>query len=329
MQAVVVDEFGPPNVLTHHEVADPEPGPRDVLVRIGAVGVNRADLLARAGQYYLAGPPPLVLGLEAAGEVVKVGSEVTGLGPGVRVVTRGATNAPGFYAELAAVPATSCVVIPEDVTFEAACCLPTAWLSAWYCLHTLAGIRPTDRVLVHAAASGVGSAAIQIARDAGARVVATASTRVKVAWAIEQGASVGIATSDLDGSSLANAVRDRLGGEGPDVVLDSVGGPTFAESLRAVGYGGRVVALGNVAVAPTTLDTRDFYPKNLTIHGFQITTLMGHGYDPGPDLNLLLEALRQRRFVVPIAARFELRHAAEAHRMLEDRTTMGKVVLVP
>ena len=118
------------------------------------------------------------------------------------------------------------------------------------------------------------------------------------------------------------------GGRGADVVLDLVGGDTFAGSLRAVARAGRVVAMANVALAPSTIDTRDFYPRNVHIHGFQITDLMEHGWDPRPDLAELLDALATGRFTVPIDSTYPLSRAADAHRRLASRAALGKVVLL-
>ncbi|MEU7134906.1 zinc-binding alcohol dehydrogenase family protein [Streptomyces sp. NPDC046261] len=185
MRAVRIAEFGGPEVLVPAEVPDPVAGPGEVLVRIEAAGVNRADVLTRTGRYHRAGRPPLTPGLEAAGTVVAVGEGVSGLEAGQRVMAMGAVNEPGFYAELAAVPAALTTVLPDGVGMAEAASLPVAWLSAWLCLRRLARVTEGETVVVHAAASGVGSAAVQIAADAGARVIALASSAAKAAWAAE------------------------------------------------------------------------------------------------------------------------------------------------
>jgi len=327
VRAVVVEEFGPPEVLRIRDVDEPALGRGDVLIAIEAAGVNRADALARAGKYHRAGQPPLILGLEAAGTVLAVGEDVGGIRAGDRVVARGATNDPGFYAERAVVPAAAVVPVPDGVGLLAAACLPTAWVSAWYCLRRLAEIRPGETVVIHAAASGVGSAAVQIAAATGATAIATAGSAEKVAWARSLGASAGLDTSSLDRAQVLGGIAALTGGLGADVVLDTVGGDTFSDSLRAAGYAGRVVALANVALAPSVIDTRDFYPKNVRILGFQITALMEHGYDPRADLVELLDGLAAGQLRVPISATFGLADAAEAHRLLESRAVFGKVVL--
>ena len=327
MRAVVVEEFGQAEVLRIQEVPDPVPGPGDVLMAVEAAGVNRADLLARAGKYHRAGQPPLILGLECAGTVLAVGDGVTGTRAGDRVMALGATNDPGFYAERAVIPASSVVPVPDAVDLLSAACLPTAWLSAWYCLRRLAEVQPGETVVIHAAASGVGSAAVQIAAAAGATVIATAGSAEKVAWAQALGAQAGLDTSALDRAGLLDRIAAITDGRGADVVLDTVGGDTFSDSLRAAGYAGRVVALANVALQPSIVDTRDFYPKNVRILGFQITALLEHGYDPRADLAELLNGVADGRFTVPVAATFDLADAASAHRLIESRKTRGKVVL--
>jgi NADPH:quinone reductase len=326
MRTVVLDHFGGPEVLQVVDSPAPTPGAGEVVVDVRAAGVNRADLLARAGRYHRAGQPPLVLGLEACGVVSRVGEGVD-LAPGTRVVARGATNEPGFYREQAVVPAVHVVPVPDGVDDVSAASLPTAWLSAWYCLRRLGGAQPGQTVLVHAAASGVGSAAVQIAKAAGATVVATARTPAKTEWVRGLGADAVVDTASGDRAATLAAIAEITGGHGADVVLDTVGGDTFADSLKAAAYGGRVVALANVALAPSTIDTRDFYPRNIQILGFQITALMEHGYDPRDDLQDLLAGVAAKQFTVPIAATFDLADAGKAHELLASRDARGKVVL--
>ena len=261
------------------------------------------------------------------GTVIAVGKEVHDLAVGQHVVAWGATNDPGFYAERVVVPAHHAQPIPDGVELGAAAALPTAWLSAWYCLRRLAEVQAGEVVLVHAAASGVGSAAVQIARDAGATVIATAGSAAKADWARGLGAIHAFDTSALSRRQIIEGVVRLSEGKGADVVLDTVGGETFADSLQAIAYGGRLVALANVALEPSTIDTRDFYPKNVRILGFQITSLMEHGYDPRADLAELLAALATDRFAVPIANTFPLPRAADAHAYLEQRANRGKVLL--
>ena len=327
MHAVQIQQFGGPEQLHVVDVPDPQPGAGEVLVQIAFAGVNRVDVLVRSGRYHRAGQPPLVLGVEGAGTVRAVGAGVQGFQVGDRVVAMGETNKPGFYAELAAVPIAQVVRVPDIVDLPSAAALPTAWLSAWYCLRRLADIQPGETLLVNAAASGVGSAAVQIAVDAGATVIATAGSPEKAEWVSDLGAQHVLDSSVIDSATLLEEISGLTEGRGVNVAFDLVGGQAFTDSLKAVGYAGRVLAMANVALAPSTIDTRDFYPKNVRIHGFQITALLEHGYDPRPDLSELMHGIAAGRFTVPIDATFPLAGAAEAHRHLEQRSNRGKVLL--
>ncbi|NEB02669.1 zinc-binding dehydrogenase [Streptomyces sp. SID13726] len=327
MRAVRIDEFGGPEVLVPVEVPDPVPAPGEVLVRIVAAGVNRADALLRAGVYHAAGRPPLIPGIEAAGVVEAVGDGVTGFAPGQRVMALNGAKSPGYYAELAAVPATQLVALPDGLDLTRAATLPIAWLSAWYCLRDLARVGKDDTVVVKAAASGVGSAAVQIAAETGARVIALAGSAEKAAWAGEFGAQVTVDTSAHPDDAEVEEVLRLTDGRGADVVLDTVGGAAFARSLRQVGHGGRVVSLANVALAPSTVDTRDFYPKNVSILGFQLTNLQIHGYDPRPDLRELADRVAAGVYRVPVETVVPLTEARAAHERLEQRDNRGKIVL--
>lgn len=326
MRAVRIDRFGGPEVLVPVEVPDPVPGPGEVLVRIAAAGVNRADALLRAGRYHRAGRPPLIPGAEAAGVVVEVGEGVAELAPGQRVMALDGGKSSGFYAELATVSATNVVVLPDGVDLTRAATLPIAWLSAWYCVRHLARVAKGDTVVVKAAASGVGTAAVQIAAEAGARVIALAGSAEKAAWAGEFGADT-VDTSVHSGDAEVEEVLRLTDGRGADVVLDTVGGRAFGLSLREVGHGGRVVALANVALEPSTVDTRDFYPKNASILGFQLTNLQLHGYDPRPDLRELAERVAAGGYRVPVETVVPLEEARAAHERLEQRDNRGKIVL--
>ncbi|MFJ2828057.1 zinc-binding alcohol dehydrogenase family protein [Streptomyces sp. NPDC087263] len=327
MRAIRIDEFGGPEVLVPVEAPDPVAGPGQVLVRVVAAGVNRVDALVRAGLYHRAGRPPLIPGVEAAGTVAAVGEGVTGIGVGQRVMALDGVDAPGFYAELAVVPAERVTVLPDGVGLTEAATLPVAWLSAWYSLRRLALVTKDDTVVVKAAASGVGSAAVQIAAETGARVIAIAGSPQKTAWAAAFGADSVIDTSAHPEDAEVEEVLRLTEGRGADVVLDTVGGRAFGRSLREIAHGGRVVALANVALEPSTVDTRDFYPKNASILGFQLTNLQIHGYDPRADLRELAEKVAAGTYRVPVETVFPLEQARAAHERLEQRDNRGKIVI--
>jgi NADPH:quinone reductase len=264
-----------------------------------------------------------VPGFEGSGVVREVGDSVERFAPGDRVFAFG--GRPGFYAERVAVSERRAVGVPDDLDFASAAALPTAPLSAWYCLKHLARLVVGEKILVYAAASGVGDAAVQIAKLTGAEVLAVAGSEEKVAWALQNGADHGVNYTERDVLSEVDAI---FGEGGVDVVLDAVGGIRFAEALRAVGHGGRVVALANVALEPSAVDTRDFYPKNVTIHGFQLTNLVERlGYDPRGDLEELAHMAAHGELKVHVDATFPLAEAADAHRHMEGRRNRGKVIL--
>ena len=323
MRAVQLERFGGPEVLEVAEISPPEPQDGEVLVDVEAAGVNRADLLTRAGLYHRAGHPPLVPGFEGSGVVREVGASVERFAPGDRVFAF--VGRPGFYAERVAVSERRVIGMPEGLDFISAAALPTAPLSAWYCLKHLARLGDGEKVLIYAAASGVGDAAVQIAKFTGAEVVAAAGSDEKVAWALQNGADHGVNYAERDVLSEIDAI---FGEGGVDVVLDAVGGIRFAEALKAVGHGGRVVALANVALEPSAIDTRDFYPKNATIYGFQITNLIERlGYDPRGDLEELARLAARGELKVHVDGTFPLAEASKAHRHVEGRHNRGKAIL--
>ncbi|MDT7680372.1 MAG: NADPH:quinone reductase [Pseudonocardiales bacterium] len=321
MHAVQVREFGSADRLAWVEVSDPTPGPGEIGVQVAAAAVNRADLLFRSGRYHSGPALPAVPGSEGAGTVVAVGAGVDDLAVGDRVVAWGPLGAPGFYRELAVVSARRALPVPDGVSLSAAAALPVAWLSAWYCLRHLAAVRAGDSVLIYAAASGVGSAAVQIAKDAGASVIAVVGSADKRAWVRELGADHALDRHEHDVVRETNRITD---GRGAAVALDLVGGDSFAESLKAVGRAGRVVAMANVALAPSTIDTRDFYPKNAAVLGFQLTNLQIHGYDPREDLREPAEQIAAAAYRVPVETVLPLEQARAAH---ERRDNRGKIVL--
>jgi NADPH2:quinone reductase len=324
MKAVIVESFGGPEVLRLVDREPPAAGPGEVVVEVKAVNVNRADILMRTGKFHGVKQPPFTPGLGAAGQVHEVGAGVTRFKQGDRVLTFG--DQLSSYAQLVHISESRLVPIPEGVDWAQAATLPTAGLTAFFCLFRLAQLREGETVLIHAAASGVGHAAVQLARHSGARVIATAGSDRKLDWARELGAWQGI---NYSRENVVERVMALTDGAGVDVAIDAVGGPAFRWSLQALKQFGRCVALANVTTEDTVMNTRDFYPKNAVIHGFQLPRRMAAGYDPRGDLADLLERIRQGQLRPHVAHRFPLEQVAEAHRALESRQTLGHVVLLP
>jgi NADPH2:quinone reductase len=324
MRAVQVDRFGGPDVMRLVDLPLPEPGSDEALIEVRAAGVNRIDVLLRSGRHHTPPTLPFVPGREASGIVKKVGPDVGAIRPDTAVVAL--VGRPGAYAEFMAVPAGKVVPMPEGLDWASAASLPTAWLTAWYCLRHLARLKEGEILLVHAAASGVGDAAVQIAKHLGARVIATAGSDEKVAWALANGADWGLNYERQDLLAETSRLTD---GRGVQVVLDAVGGRMFPLSLKAIGSRGRVVALANVALEDSVINTRDFYPKNATVYGFQMSRLLEEGYDPRQDLEALMELHASGILRVNVDRVFPLAAAPEAHAYLEERRNRGKVVLAP
>jgi NADPH:quinone reductase len=325
MQIIRVDAFGPPENLQLVEMESPPLQPGEVRVTARACGVNRADVLQRTGAYHGPKVMPVFPGREAAGTVAEVGPGATGFTVGEPVL--GFRGRPGCYATEVVFPTSRLVRIPAGVTFEQAACLPTSWLSAWYTLVRLARLQQGETALIQGAASAVGHAAVQIARWRGARPIATAGSPEKLEWLRGLGAAEGI---DYSHEDVAARVAELTGGRGCEVVLDAVGGKAFPSSLKALAYGGRCVAMANVTTEDSVVNTRDFYPKNAAIYGFQISFLIERsGWDPRPDLAELLALIASGALSPNVDRTFPLADAAGAHRWLEERRNRGNVVLVP
>lgn len=320
MKAIVFDQPGDADVLQLGSAPDPQPTSGELLVRVHATAVNRADLLQRRGAY----PPPHgaspILGLELAGEVVAGAGDWQ---PGDRVM---AVVTGGGYAELAAVPVGMAMRIPDQLSFEDAAAIPEAFLTAFLNLFTLGQLQSGETVLIHAGASGVGTAAIQLACAAGAKVYATAGSDEKLARCRELGAEV---TINYKRESFAERVIEATGRRGVNVVLDFVGAPYWEGNLAALARGGRLLLIGFLGGSRGQLDIGPILGKNLTVVG---TTLRG---TPLPEKTRLTEAFVA--FALPRFASGELRpvrdstytlaQAAEAHQAMEANSNAGKIVL--
>jgi tumor protein p53-inducible protein 3 len=321
MRAVIVKSPGGPEMLQVAEVPDPQRRPGDLLVRVRAAGVNRADLLQRLGRY----PPPPgeseILGLEIAGEVVQ---SAGGFEPGDRVM---ALLAGGGYAELARVPALQAMRIPDGMSFVDAAAIPEAFLTAWLNLMMLGRLTRGEVVVVHAAASGVGSAALQLCRDIASVILATAS-EPKHQACLELGATHVLARDQV-ASALPETVQ-RIAGRGADLIFDLVGGSYLEANVAALGLQGRLCCISTMGGAKATLDMGTLLSRRLTIMGSTVRSR-----SPEQKAKLVADFRRNAlpRFATgklrPVVGRtIPLERAGEAHEAMARNEVVGKIVLV-
>jgi NADPH2:quinone reductase len=325
MRAVLFDGKGGPEVIRVGEAAEPVPGRGEVLVRVRAAALNRADLLQRRGLY----PPPPgtrpdVPGLELAGEVVRAG-DASGWRPGDRVMAIASGEA---QAELAAVHERMLLRIPDGLSFEEAAALPEAGITSHDALFTIGGLRPGWPVLVHAVGSGVSTAALQIAKAAGATVIGTSRTVAKLERARVLGLDHGVHVA-RDAPRFADEVRRLTGGRGCPLVLDFVGAAYAQENLAALATLGRIVVVGTMGGADCAVDARLLMQKRGAIVG---TTLRMRPLEEkilatqafGRDVLPLVAAGRVRPVVDAV---LPAERAREAHERMERNDSFGKLVL--
>jgi len=324
MRAIVIREPGGPEVLELRDVPSPEPSRGEVRVRVRGTAVNRADILQRLGLYPAPpGSPTDIPGLEIAGEVDLVGEGVTHLARGDRVF--GIVGG-GGYAEQIVVHARALARVPSGMGLTDAAAIPEAFITAWDAMIGQARLTAGETVLVHAAGSGVGTAALQIARAVGARVIGTARTPEKVGRARELGLGEAIV---VQGGVFADEVLARTAGRGVDVVVELVGGGYVSEDIACIAPGGRIVIVGAMAGARAEVDLAALMRKRAELRG---TVLRSR-----PIEEKILATRALERHMVPLFAAGALRpvidrvlplaQAAEAHRLVQTNDTFGKVVL--
>lgn len=322
MRAARVTEYGDSNVLDFTEMDKPEPGPGEVRIDVMAAGINFADIMQRRGHYHGGPEPPYTPGLEVAGVVDAVGEGV-GREPGDEVVTMVDT---GGYAEYVTADARGLFDVPDGLSFEEAAGFPVQFLTAHNCLHGWGELDEGETVLIHAAAGGVGTAAVQLANETGAEIFGTASTAEKLELAQELGCDHPINYQKED---FVEVVEDKTE-HGVDIVLDGVGGETTARSLDALAQFGRMVVYGAASGEPGTLLTDDVLFANQHIVGYHLGRALAlrpmRVMEAVPELTELLEAGTLK---VQFDRAFELAEADEAHEYIESRQSSGKVVLTP
>lgn len=340
MKAVFFDQNGGPEVLRSGELPEPRPGPGEALVRVEACGVNHLDLWMRQGLPGVQIPMPHVSGSEIVGRVVKKGARAAGVKMGQRVLVAPGVSCrkcpecragrdsrcPSFqiiglqrnggYAELASVPAKNLIPVSDRLKPEEWAAVPLVFTTAWHMLMTRAGLKRGETVLVHAAGSGVGSAAIQIARLHGAKVFATAGTDEKLAKAKRLGAAWGINYNRVDFAQEVLRLTDH---RGVDVVFEHIGPATWAGSMRCLARGGRLVTCGATTGPKVELDLRFFFTKELSV--------MGCYMGSHKELKRVLKLVAKGKLKPVIGGVFPLEDARKAQERMESRNFFGKLVL--
>ncbi len=334
MNAIRLHEPGGPDKLRYEMVPTPRPGPGEVLVQLKAAALNHRDVWIRLGMQ-LADRLPLILGSDGAGLVAEVGADVPHLAVGASVVINPSLNwgdredrpssafrilggpDPGTYAEAVVVPAGNVFPKPAPLSFEEAAAMPLASLTAWRAVVTRGRVRPGERVVVLGVGGGVATFAVQIARLAGASVIATSSSDAKLERARALGADV---TINYRTTAWDQVVREATGG-GADVVIDSVGKETWGKALAALRPGGRLVTFGATTGRTAEVDIRSVFWNQISILG----TTMGSPR----DFAAMLGAYETGRLKPVVDSVFPLRETAAAHQRMDGGTQFGKIVLVP
>lgn len=323
MRFITYNQPGPPEVL--HETTGPAPRAADgeVLIHVAAAGVNRPDILQRKGGY----PPPPgaspILGLEVAGTIEGLGTGVTRWKVGDSVC---ALLAGGGYAEYCVAPEPQCLPMPHGLSAIEAAALPETFFTVWTNLFQRARLAAGEVVLIHGGTSGIGTAAIQLARAFGARVFATAGSSVKCEACRELGAELAINYHEAD---FTSAVLDATGGRGVDVILDMVGGPYFARNTAALAVEGRLVQIAFLQGSVVELDLRPIMVKRLTVTGstLRMRSVAEKGAIAREVESRVWPLLAERTVRPVISHAFPLAEAAEAHRVMEASSHIGKLVL--
>lgn len=321
MKAIQVAQFGGIENLALVDVPDPVAGLGQVVVDIEATGVNYADVMMRRGLYAGGPKPPFIPGVEVAGTIAEVGEGAEHLKVGQEVI---AFTQSGGYAERVAVAASAVIPRPSGMSPEAAAAFPVNFYTADFALHFAGNIQPGYSVLVHAAAGGVGTAAVQLAKHAGARVFATASSPEKLERVRALGADVLI---DYTKEDFLQVVKDQTNGEGVELILESVGGEVFDKSIKALKPLGRLIVYGIASSDVRNADSRELLFRNLWVIGLHIGILTQTPAVVGPA-NLRLFGLLASGAIKPeVGHVIPLEEAVSAHELLANRANYGKIVL--
>lgn len=324
--SVRIHAFGDANVLRIEDVVVGGPAPDEVRLRIHAIGVNRTEITLRSGRSPAAPQLPTGIGFEAAGIIDAIGEDVRGWAAGDRVALVPAYSAAQYalYGELAVAPARSLVAIPDTVGFVEAAATWAAFGTAWSGLLAVGALRAGQTVLIPAASSSVGLAAIEIANSIGAQPIALTRTSAKTAALRELGAIAAIATSEQD---VVAEVKALTGGKGADLVFDPVGGPSFETLTKATAAGGLLILYGALDPRPTVVPPFEIFARDLTVRGLALAAVTRNDIHLAALKQFVNDGLSSGRLRPTIAKTFPFEQIADAHRFMEASEQVGKIVV--
>ncbi|OBZ08387.1 alcohol dehydrogenase [Bacillus sp. FJAT-27264] len=322
MKALIFEHFGGPEVLRYADLPEPELEPGTVWVRMKAIGLNFADIYRRRGDYHLAGQAPYILGYEGAGIVERVAEDVKTVEVGDRVAF---ADVPHANAELVKAGIDHIIPLPDDITFEQSAALLLQGLTAHYLVNDSYSVQPGDVIVIHAAAGGVGQLLTQLAKAKGARVLGLTSSPAKREAALAAGADEVLL---YDRDWVEGAIRWSNNGQGVNAVYDSVGS-TLMDSFKATKIKGSVVFYGMAGGNPPHIDPRMLMDTSKTLTGGDLWNHIVTRSNRIERSEQLFEAIRQGQLKMEEPKSFPLRDGAEAHRLLESRSSTGKILLIP
>jgi NADPH2:quinone reductase len=322
MKAIQFDRLGGAEVMELREIRKPEPRPGTVVVRNHVIAINYGDTFFIRGTYLVKPVFPDTPGMEGAGVIEAVAPDVKDLKPGMRVAYIGM----GSYADYTLIRQSRVMVLPDYMDFEQAASFPIAVLTAWHMLHSCNDTKAGQSVIVHSAAGGVGIAAVQIAKAAGAMVIGTVSNDDKIDLVRKFGADHVINYESEDFGARTMKITN---GRGVDLILDAVGKPTFEKGLRCLAPLGHLILFGRAGGVPDRLNLMELFGKSIKVSGFAVTMMYALHDIHQRGVRDVFRLAHEGKLTVPIGGKFPLAEAIQAHHHLESRRSVGKLLLIP
>lgn len=325
MKAIVIEEFGGPEVLKLKEIDIPKVEANQVLIRVAVASVNFADIKTRKGEYHGAGKPPIIPGLDVAGVVEVVGSNVRSIKKGDRVI---AFPSNGSYAEYTVADEKLTFPIADSMDFDMAAASPLVTFTTYNMLNQVARMKAGESVLIHVAAGGIGTTAIQMAKLLGAKqIIGTVGSDEKKSVAMNVGADLVI---NYNKESFSKVVNEATNGKGVDVILDSVGGDNFNESLECLAMYGRLVNFNSSSGSGGTVNTKQLHASCRAVLGYSLGTTLRNRPDMVQDTaEQVLPLLEQGKIKIVVSGTYPLEEAQRVHELIESRQSVGKFLLKP